>query len=132
MKTLILRNINKKYPITKSSDFYALKNINLSFPSAGLHAIIGKSGSGKSTLLNLIGGLDTPSCGNIFLNQKRYTNRNKDKFYKNDVGIVFQQYHLLEDRSVIYNVALPLLIKGIPKKEAYQKANKIELEIMKI
>ena len=124
MKTLILRNITRKYSINKSSDFYALKNINLSFPSAGMHAVIGKSGSGKSTLLNLIGGLDTPSCGNIYLNQKHYSNKNKDKFYKNDVGIIFQQYHLLEDRSVIYNVALPLLIKGIPKKEAYQNAEK--------
>ena len=122
MKTLILRNISKKYLVNKSVDFYALTNINLSFAGVGLHAIIGKSGSGKSTLLNLIGGLDTPNSGNIYLNQNRYGNKHKDQFYKNDVGIVFQQYHLLEDRSVLYNVALPLLIKGVNKKEAYVKA----------
>ena len=122
MKTLILRNISKKYLINKSADFFALKNINLSFPGTGLHGIIGKSGSGKSTLLNLIGGLDEPSSGSIYLNQHRYSNKHKDTFYKNDVGIVFQQYHLLEDRTVLYNIALPLLINGSNKKEAYQKA----------
>lgn len=124
MKTLFLRNISKKYSINKSSDFYALKNISLSFPNAGLHAIVGKSGSGKSTLLNLIGGLDEPSSGSIILEKKRYTNKrkDKDKFFKNDVGIVFQQYHLLEDRTVLYNIALPLLIKGLSKNNAYLKA----------
>lgn len=124
MKTLFLRNISKKYSINKSSDFYALKNINLSFPNAGLHAIVGKSGSGKSTLLNLIGELDEPSSGNIYLEKKQYSKKRKDrdKFFKNDVGIVFQQYHLLEDRTVLYNVCLPLLIKGYSKNEANSKA----------
>ena len=95
MKTLILRNVSKRYSVNKSSDFIALQDINLSFPNVGLHSIIGKSGSGKSTLLNLIGGLDESSSGNIYLDQNRYSKKNKDKFFKNDVGIVFQQYHLL-------------------------------------
>ena len=124
MKTLILRNISRYYLVNKTKRFYALKDVNLSFPNTGFHAIIGKSGSGKTTLLNLIARLDNPSSGQITLNNKVYSNKHRRdfKFYQNEIGIIFQQYHLLEDHSLIYNVALPLLIKGYKKKEAYEKA----------
>ena len=123
MKTLILRNVSRYYLINKTKRFYALKDVNLSFGSAGFHAIIGKSGSGKTTLLNLIARLDTPSSGEIILNKKKYNKKNNYKFYQDDIGIIFQQYHLIDDQTVLYNVALPLLIKGIKKKEAYKLAN---------
>ena len=126
MKTLVLRNINKIYLVNKTKKFYALKDINLSFNNCGFHAIIGKSGSGKTTLLNMIAKLDTPSSGEIILNKKiyKYKNSKSYKFYQNDLGIIFQQYHLLEDRTALYNVMLPLLIKGYSKKEAEEKALK--------
>ena len=126
LKTLVLRNINKIYLINKTKKFYALKDINLSFNNCGFHAIIGKSGSGKTTLLNMIAKLDTPSSGEIFLNKKiyKYKNNKSYLFYQNDLGIIFQQYHLLEDRTALYNVMLPLLIKGYSKKEAEEKALK--------
>ena len=126
MKTLVLRNINKIYLINKTKKFYALKDINLSFNNCGFHAIIGKSGSGKTTLLNMIAKLDTPSSGEIILNKKiyKYKNNKSYLFYQNDLGIIFQQYHLLEDRTALYNVMLPLLIKGYSKKEAEEKALK--------
>ena len=122
MKALVLKNVSRIYQINKSKDFYALKNINLSFDSVGLHSIIGKSGSGKSTLLNLISNIDTPSNGKLFLNEKEYSQKKKHLFYQNKVSVVFQQYHLLEDETVLFNVALPLLIKKVSNKKAIAKA----------
>ncbi len=125
--TLILKNINKTYCIGKSKYFNALSNINLSFSRTGLNAIIGKSGSGKSTLLNLICRIDNPTSGEIYLNTVRYKKKEHKlhNFYQNEVGIVFQNYHLLENETVLFNVALPLLIKGVKKKKAYSLAEDV-------
>lgn len=124
MKTLFLKNVSKIYQINKTQKFYALKDINLAFDNVGFHSIIGKSGSGKTTLLNLIAKLDNPSTGNLYLNKKpyKYKRDKRHNFYRYDLGIIFQQYHLIETMSALYNVLLPLLIKGYTKKEAYLKA----------
>ena len=131
LNTLILKNISKIYSINKAKEFYALKNVSLTFPSSGLHGVIGKSGSGKSTLINIIANIDKPTKGTITLNGNQYSKRNKHKFYQEKVSIVFQQYHLLERLSVIDNVALPLLIKRINKKQAY-KLSREALEYVNI
>ena len=133
MKTLILKNINKIYLINKTQKFYALKDINLKFDNVGFHSIIGKSGSGKTTLLNLIAKLDKPSNGNIYLNNQSYKDRHDKtyEFYRNQLGIIFQQYHLIENMSALYNAALPLLINGYKKNEAYLKAKEM-LEFVNI
>lgn len=128
MKTLLLQNLTKRYPIKKDKYFTALKATNISFDSTGLVAIVGKSGSGKSTLLNLIAKIDTPSEGDIFLNGKSYKAFKKKRiqqFYNKDIGIVFQSYHLFEDKSVLFNVELPSLIGGINKKKTKEKATDI-------
>ena len=128
MKTLLLQNLTKRYLIKKDKYFTALKTTNISFDSTGLVAIVGKSGSGKSTLLNLIARIDTPSEGDIFLNGKSYKSFKKkriEEFYNKDIGIVFQSYHLFEDKSVLFNVELPSLIGGINKKKAKEKATNI-------
>lgn len=128
MKTLLLQNLTKRYLIKKDKYFTALKATNISFDSTGLVAIVGKSGSGKSTLLNLIARIDTPSEGDIFLNGKSYKSFKKkriEEFYNKDIGIVFQSYHLFEDKSVLFNVELPSLIGGINKKKAKEKATNI-------
>ena len=128
MKTLLLQNLTKRYLIKKDKYFTALKATNISFDSTGLVAIVGKSGSGKSTLINLIARIDTPSEGDIFLNGKSYKSFKKkriEEFYNKDIGIVFQSYHLFEDKSVLFNVELPSLIGGINKKKAKEKATNI-------
>lgn len=128
MKTLLLQNLTKRYLIKKDKYFTALKATNISFDSTGLVAIVGKSGSGKSTLLNLIARIDTPSEGDIFLNGKSYKSFKKkriEEFYNKDIGIVFQSYHLFEDKTVLFNVELPSLIGGINKKKAKEKATNI-------
>ena len=126
MFKLQLKGISKIYKIHKNEDFYALRNINLSFRGNGFISIVGKSGSGKSTLLNLIAKLDTPSSGEILLNNININNKkNRKKFYINKIGILFQNYNLLEEHDVLYNVMLPALIDGKPKKEALEKGKKL-------
>ncbi len=124
MKTLIIKGLCKYFPITKEKSFTALNNINLSFDNTGFVSIIGKSGSGKTTLLNMISRFDTPSKGEIYLNKKKYTSKkNKDYlFYRDEIGLVSQQYNLIPDRTVIENVSLPLLISGMKKNKAVAKA----------
>lgn len=110
-----------------------MKDINLSFDDYGLTSIVGKSGSGKTTLINLITRIDYPTEGEIIFNKQRYKRKNTKsyKFYRNDIGVVFQQFDLIDDRSVIYNVALPLLIRGYRKSKAYMKAKSL-LEYVQI
>ena len=122
---LFLENIDKAFK-TSDGDFYALKNINLSFPNKGLHCLVGKSGSGKSTLLNLLLQIEKPTKGEIF-----YKNKKISKFKKKDlnnyrncvIGTIFQHYNLFEDLSVIDNIILPSLILGENRKDCIKRAN---------
>ena len=115
-------NISKKYKIKKGKEILALDNISLNFPNKGLVFITGKSGSGKSTLLNLLGLLDKPSSGKLFINNKS-VNKLKNKetdFYRNTyMGFVFQDYNLLDNLNVYKNIelAVDLQKKHITKDE---------------
>lgn len=131
MKTLVLKNVSRTYKVDKTDTFVALATTNLTFDSFGLVSIVGSSGSGKSTLINLISRIDSPSTGEIFLNGKSYKSikRSDTSFYKKEIGIVFQQYHLLIEDTVIYNVSLPLLMSGVNKLEAINRAEKALLEV---
>ena len=131
MKTLVLKDVSRTYKVDKTDTFVALSTTNLSFDSSGLVSIVGSSGSGKSTLINLISRIDSPSTGEIFLNGKSYKSikNNDTSFYKKEIGIVFQQYHLLIEDTVIYNVSLPLLMSGVNKLEAINRSEKALLEV---
>jgi ABC-type lipoprotein export system ATPase subunit/ABC-type antimicrobial peptide transport system permease subunit len=115
MAFLELRNLSKIYLNNKGVAQKALSDFSLIFPSSGLICIYGKSGSGKSTILNLIGLLDSPTSGDIFLENHSITKwkEKKKNLYRNrDIGIVFQHYHLLEEETVLFNIMLPMLILG--------------------
>ena len=121
MKTLIIKELTKKYKIDKDKVFTALSPTNLAFDSAGLVSITGKSGSGKSTLINLISRIDTPTSGEIYLNGRPYSSIKRRKnadFFNREIGIVFQQYNLFDDYTVLMNVMLPLLIYGHRKADS--------------
>ena len=105
-----------------------LSNLMLDVKPGESIAILGPSGCGKSTLLNLIAGLDTPSSGDVLINNSDITKLNEQdrtELRANTFGFVYQFHHLLNDFSSVYNVAMPLLIKGVDKEEAIAQSEKL-------
>ena len=108
---LSLINISKTYLSKSKQSVHALKDINLELPDKGMVFILGKSGSGKSTLLNILGGLDDPTNGEIFVDgtsMKNFTKCDYDTYRRNYIGFVFQEFNLLKDFNVRDNIALSL------------------------
>lgn len=125
MSSYLLNKVSKKYQINNNEYFYALKNITFSLPTSGFISIVGKSGCGKSTLLNILGGLDEISEGEIRYENndiKKFSLKKMDKFHNEDIGILFQHYHLLEDETALYNIMLPNLIRGDKENKAKENA----------
>jgi lipoprotein-releasing system ATP-binding protein len=107
-------NLSKSYT-DGTSQIEILSQIELSVNSAELIAIVGNSGSGKSTLLHLLGGLDQPTNGTVYLNNKNIyelTEVERCQLRNQCLGFVYQFHHLLAEFSALENVAMPLLIRG--------------------
>lgn len=102
---LTIQNLCKYYDKNKINEQYVLKNISFSLPNTGLISIFGPSGCGKTTLLNMLAGLDTPTSGTICYDDKPIT----DSFRYHNVGVIFQDYLLLEDKTVEENIRLGCL-----------------------
>ena len=105
-----------------------LEALNLSISSGESIAILGQSGCGKSTLLNLLGGMSQPSKGEVHLNGANLGQLSEDKITElraQHLGFVYQFHHLLYDFSSVYNVAMPLLIKGVDKESAIAQSEKL-------
>lgn len=104
-----------------------LKDINLEIKSGEFVAIIGASGAGKSTLMYQISLLDEPTSGKIFIDDVEVSSlsqNEKTELRLNKLGYVFQDYALLPDLNAIENVALPMIMQGMEKKDAYEKGAK--------
>jgi len=105
-----------------------LKDISLDIPKNNISVIIGASGAGKSTLLHIIGGLDKPDKGNIFIDGNDVTvfsDKKLSSFRNTHIGFVFQFHHLLPEFTALENVAIPQLIGNISFKNASIKAKGI-------
>lgn len=124
---LEIENLEKKY-ISESESLTVLKDLNLTVESGKKVVIVGESGSGKSTLLNIIGGIDKASSGTVragkwILNELSETQLSE--YRSKYLGLVFQFHYLLKDFTALENVAMPALIAGMPKKEAYERAGQL-------
>ena len=121
---LEISNLHKSYPIGDSS-LHVLKGINLSVKEGEMVAIMGSSGSGKSTLLNIIGMLDEADSGSYVLDGLPIKNLTEKKaaLYRNKfLGFIFQSFNLINYKSALENVALPLYYQGMSRKERQEKA----------
>lgn len=119
-----INHLNKYYNKSKNNEIHVIDDTSLELPSTGLICFIGKSGSGKSTLLNVIGGLDKADSGSISydnLKMEKYNMKKMDLFRKNNVGYVFQNYLLIENKTVYDNLRIALEIIGIYDEVEKQK-----------
>lgn len=106
----------------------ALRELSLRVSRGETVAIVGPSGSGKSTLLNLIGGLDRPSRGEILLEGRSLAGLDDDglaRLRREKIGFVFQFFHLLPTLTCVENVALPLHLRGWPRRQAEARAREL-------
>jgi ABC-type lipoprotein export system ATPase subunit len=117
---LILKDLSKSFLIDQSkSRINVLNSLNLSIETGTTVALTGPSGSGKSTLLNLISGIDDVSSGSIIINDQMINDLSQNElcnFRNQNIGMVFQFFNLINDLTVIENISLPLLMRGINKK----------------
>ncbi len=123
-----LKNINKSFPLELGGEQQVLFDINFTVKSGEFVAIMGPSGSGKSTCMNIIGALDTPSSGVYELYGRDVTGLTPDELatVRNEhIGFVFQQFNLLPKRSVLDNVMLPLMYRGLPMDERVRRAREM-------
>ena len=119
-----LKNLHKSYKMGSSS-LHVLKGINLNIEDGELVAIMGSSGSGKSTLLNILGMLDTADKGDYILDSFKIENLNETKAakYRNKfLGFIFQSFNLINYKTALENISLPLYYQGISRKERQQIA----------
>lgn len=124
-----LKNVSKSF-----KDIYILKNINLTIKEKAFVVIKGKSGQGKSTLLNILGLLETPTEGQIiYKNQSIASKSQIRKFKKEDIAYIYQNYGLLENKTVLANLMLPLNIskKDMPKIIEIIQSVGLQKEILK-
>ena len=110
-----VRGLFRRFP-SGDQDITVLKNINLDIEAGEMVAIIGQSGSGKSTLMNILGCLDRPSEGEYLINGQNTADIDQQaraKLRRENIGFIFQRYHLLGDLNAWENVAIPGVYAGV-------------------
>lgn len=123
-----LQKINKSFPLEIGGEQQVLFDIDFDVRAGEFVAIMGPSGSGKSTCMNIIGALDTPTSGVYELYGQDVTGLTPDELavVRNEyIGFVFQQFNLLPKRSVLDNVMLPLMYRGLPMDERIRRAREM-------
>ncbi len=129
---LELKGIEKSFPVPHGQHLLILEHVDFFLNAGESVAIQGKSGSGKSTLLSIAALLDLPTAGSVLYHGsscEKLNDKELSKLRQNSMGFVFQNSFLLEDFSALENVALPLMIKGIKKKDATLQAKELLSEL---
>lgn len=134
-KLIKLTDVYKIYAEGQESEVRALDGVSLEIDKGEFVAIVGQSGSGKSTLMNMLGCLDIPTRGEYYLdgvNVKDLTDTELSKIRNKEIGFIFQQYNLIQTLTVLENVELPLIYRGIDpidrKAMALEALKKMGLE----
>ena len=124
MDILKTENLSKIYGVGEVK-VNALRNLNLSIKKGEYVAIIGPSGSGKSTLLHMLGGVDHPTEGKIYVGNTDISHMNETEsalFRRKNIGIIYQAFNLIPTLNVEKNILLPMLLDGVkPKKEEFKE-----------
>lgn len=123
---ITLTGVSKRFDGKR--EVVALDNVDLHIARGEMVSIVGPSGSGKSTLLNLIGGLDRPSSGEIKIDGRAVSGLSDDeltRLRRDKIGFIFQFFNLLPSLSCVENVALPLHLKGLPRKEIEKRSREL-------
>ncbi|MCC0639683.1 MULTISPECIES: ABC transporter ATP-binding protein [unclassified Clostridioides] len=122
MIILELIDVNYKY---EGSNKYVLKDVSAKFETGKMYVVIGKHQAGKSTLLSIISGLDDYTDGSIIYKGKDLRNINKDMYRNKDIGVIFKDYNLLNNETILENMFLPMRISENKKKNKREIACKI-------
>ena len=129
MKTIVqLDNVWKRYEMGKSGGLTVLKEINFEIKQGEFVAISGPSGSGKSTIMHLIGALDVPSHGDVYLKEKNIKKMGKNSLATlrgETIGFIFQQFNLLPTFSALENIMIPMELIDLPEKESKKRAEEL-------
>jgi lipoprotein-releasing system ATP-binding protein len=126
------RGIRKVYAGGDGQPLEVLRGVDLEVRRGEFVAIVGASGAGKSTLLHLLGALDVPSGGDVWLDGSRYADLDAAataELRNRKLGFVFQFHHLLREFSALENVMMPLLIGGTPPRQARSRAEEVLSEV---
>lgn len=121
MNLLEVRSLSKIYG-SGNTAVHALKNVSFAVPKGEFVAIVGESGSGKSTLLNMIGALDTPTEGKIYIDGKDILSMDDNAmtvFRRRNIGFIFQAFHLIPELTVEQNIIFPVLLDYRKPDAAY-------------
>ncbi len=124
MNVIELIDVHKIYR-TEFYEVHAINGISMEIERGEFVAIMGPSGSGKSTLLHLIGCLDKPTKGEVFINGTEISKLGDGeltRLRRDSIGFIFQQYNLIPTLTALENVELPMIFKGIPKEERRKRA----------
>lgn len=122
-----LDNVKKTYEMGDTT-VEALKSSNVEISEGEFVAVMGPSGSGKSTLMNMIGALDTPTSGEVHVGDEAISQLGEDELAllrSKKIGFIFQQFNLIPSMNATENVALPMLFRGVSKKERTRRAEEI-------
>ena len=128
MKTIIrVRDLYKLYRVGDSV-VRALDGVSLDIREGEFCAVVGTSGSGKSTLLNMLAGLERPTKGEVIIGESHIEQMNEEqlvKFRRENVGFIFQSFHLMGTMNALENVALPLMFRGTARKDRMKRADRM-------
>ena len=124
MSILSVKEVTYIYK-SKYQSVEAVSNVTCSFETGKVYAIVGHSGSGKSTLLSLLAGLDVPTYGEIYVEDQPMSTLDRDRYRRETASVVYQSFNLFPLLTALENVAYPMELRGVPAKEAKEKAKEL-------